>query len=140
MNKQHSGLKDCEFCKGRKVTCLEVLMGRMKDSPLTDELQGNLEVLLVAANLFRAKYGKPLKISSGYRPSSQNAAAGGAKRSTHLICQAIDFADQNGEIKEWIKNNPNVLVECGIYQESPEKTKEWVHIQTRKTSKRIFQP
>ncbi len=142
MTKLHNGLKDCEFCKERKVKCYEVLMGRMVANPLTDEMQQNLEGLLIAANLFRAKYGKPLRISSGYRPLANNTTAGGAKRSAHLVCMAVDFADQDKAIKEFISKNTNILEECDLYMESPEKTASWCHLQTRKTisGKRIFQP
>lgn len=140
MSKLHTGLKDCEFCKGRKINCLEVLMGRMRLNPLTDEMQQNLEALLVAANLFRTKYGKPLNISSGYRPQAQNAAAGGAKKSTHLSCQAIDFSDKDKAIKEYIKKNPTVLEECGLYMEHPDHTPSWCHVQVRPTKNRIFIP
>lgn len=142
MTKLHTGLKDCIFCKGNKITCLEVLMGRMKLNPLSNEQQINLEDLLIATNLFRNKYGKPLTVSSGYRPPTENTAAGGAKNSTHLSCQAIDFNDRDKLIKEWITKNPQVLVECNLYQESPAHTPTWVHVQTRKTKSgnRVFIP
>ncbi len=142
MNIIHTGISTCVHCKDRKINCLEVLMGRMKEHPLTDEMQTNLEGLLVAANKFRAKYGKPLTISSGYRPAAQNAAVGGAKKSSHLMCQAIDFNDKSKTLKDWVKSNPSVLEECDIYQEDPTYTSTWLHIQTRKTAsgKRIFIP
>lgn len=142
MKIEHTGLKDCKFCIGRKINCLEVLMGRMRLNPLTEEMQNNLEGLLIAANKFRDFYGKPLIVSSGYRPAAENTSAGGAKKSTHLVCQAIDFNDKSKELKDWLKKNPDILEKCNLYQESPDYTPTWVHIQTRKTAsgKRIFIP
>jgi uncharacterized protein YcbK (DUF882 family) len=142
MIKLHTGFKDCVHCKDRKINCLEVLMGRMKENPLTEEMQTNLEGLLVAVNKFRAKYGKPLTISSGYRPAAQNVLAGGAKKSSHLMCQAVDFNDKSKTLKDWVKSNPSILEECDLYAEAFEYTGTWLHVQTRKTvsGKRIFIP
>lgn len=139
---KHTDNLKCPFCVGRKVNCSEVLMGRTKQFPLDPENQHNLEYLLLKINLFRDKYNKPLIVSSGYRPSSINQAVGGAKKSAHQTCQAIDFIDKDGKIKEFLKQNPNLLEELDLYQEHPDYTKTWVHLQTRKTKsgKRIFIP
>ena len=39
----------------------------------------------------RAHYGRPLIISSGYRSRRHNRRVGGARRSLHMGCKAIDF-------------------------------------------------
>lgn len=122
------------------VTRAEVLMGRDKEYPLTKELEANLAVLLEKLNKFRQKYAKPMLVSSGYRPGKYNKAAGGAKSSCHLTCEACDFKDSDGKLKEFIKKNPKVLEECDLYMEAPEDTPTWVHLQTRATKNRIFKP
>jgi zinc D-Ala-D-Ala carboxypeptidase len=142
MKYNHTGLKDCIHCKNRKINCLETLMGRMRLNPLTEEMQNNLEDLLVKVNKFREKYGKPMVISSGYRPAVENEAAGGAKLSAHKTCQAIDFGDKDKQLKEFVKKDPKVLEECDLYMEAAEDTPTWIHLQNRKTKSgnRIFKP
>lgn len=120
----------------------EVLMGRQLEYPLTPELEANLETLLKALNKLRKAYGKPMVVSSGYRPGKYNVAAGGAKKSNHMTCQACDFKDANGDLDKWCMANLNVLEECGLYLEHPDATKGWCHLQTTapKSGNRVFKP
>lgn len=118
----------------------EVLMKRDIEFPLTKELEANLKKLLENLNKFRQKYGKPMLVSSGYRPGKYNKSAGGAKSSAHLSCEACDFKDADGKLKEFVKKNPTVLEECDLYMEAPESTPTWIHLQTRATKNRVFKP
>ncbi len=118
----------------------EVLMGRDKEFPLTPDLEANLTKLLTALNGLREKYGKPMIVSSGYRPGKYNTAAGGAKNSSHLSCEACDFKDSSGELKKWCTDNVPVLEEFGLYMEDPTRTPTWLHVQIRPTKNRIFKP
>ena len=125
-----------------KVSRDEVLMGRDKEFPLTPELEANLAKLLPAINKFRDIYGKPLKVSSGYRPGAFNQAAGGAKKSNHMLCLAVDFQDVDGSLKLYCSNNLKVLEECGLYLEDPASTPTWVHLQCvpPRSGNRVFKP
>lgn len=116
----------------------EILMGRDKEYPLDEDLEANLKDLLVAVNKLRKKYNKPLYVSSGYRPGKYNVAAKGAKNSAHLVCQAVDFKDKDGELKKFC--TVEVLKECGLYMEHPDATPTWCHVQIRPTKNRIFKP
>lgn len=119
----------------------EVLMGRDTEFPLTDELESNLARLLDSLNQFRDIYGIPMIVTSGYRPGHYNTDAGGAKGSAHLVCMACDFADADGAMKSWIKENPDVLVTCGLWQEAPASTPTWVHLDIRdRGSRHVFLP
>ena len=124
------------------ITREEVLMGRDKQYPLTPELERNLQELLRRLNLFRQMFGKPMRVSSGYRPHSINAKVGGAVNSAHLYCQAADFYDTDKAIRKFILEHPSVLEECDLYCEDFSFTPTWVHLQTRPTrsGKRIFKP
>lgn len=122
------------------ISRAEVLMGRDKQHPLTPELEANLEKLLKALNVFRQAYGKPMRVTSGYRPSTFNTKAGGARRSAHMTCEACDFADSDGAIKQWALANLNVLEQTGLYMEHPDATPTWCHLQTRPTRNRVFRP
>lgn len=122
------------------VTRQEVLMNRDVEYPLNFTLEANLAVLLMAINKLRQRWGKPLIVSSGYRPGKYNEAAGGAKRSAHLYCEAVDFSDPEQKLSTWIKNNPDILYHCGLWMEDPEYTKTWCHLDIKPRNNRIFKP
>ena len=122
------------------ITRDEILMGREKQSPLNKDQEDNLSKLLIAVNIFRKAYGKPMIVTSGYRPSAINAAIGGAKKSSHMSCQAVDFKDTDGKLAKWCLENIKVLEDARLYMEDPESTKGWVHLQIRPTRNRVFKP
>jgi hypothetical protein len=122
------------------ITREEILQGRDKEYPLSQELEANLTGLLAAVNQFRSIYGKPLLVSSGYRPGRFNKAAGGAKGSFHLVCKAVDFQDADGKLKEYCVHNLLVLEACGLWMEAPERTPTWVHLDIHPRTNRIFRP
>lgn len=118
--------------KHKYFTREEFLMGRDKTDPLTPEMEENLDNLLTALDGLREAYGKPMRISSGYRPASVNKAVGGAKKSAHMTCEACDFKDTTGELDEWLLDNVKILEKLGLYVESIQHTPGWAHLQTRK--------
>lgn len=123
----------------------EILMGRDSEYPLTPELQENLDRLLVAVNLVRRVWGRPMIVSSGYRPGHYNRVAGGSSRSAHLTLEAIDILDTRGELAQYLLNNLSLLEDSGLWMEDPRYTKTgpdggWVHLQTRPTRNRVFIP
>ncbi len=122
------------------ITFDEILMGRDVDEPLTHEMIYNLFDLLPRLNLVRFHYGKPLYVSSGYRPPSINASVGGAKRSSHLLCMAVDFRDPTGEFAKWCLDNLDIIEKAGLYMEDPDYTMGWVHLQSRATNSNPFIP
>lgn len=65
-----------------------------------------------------------------------------AMGSSHLYGAAVDIADADGKLKAWLKANPNKLVECGLWMESPEYTKSWCHLQSYAPASfnRVFKP
>lgn len=121
-------------------TRAELLHGRDKQFPLTPEMEVNLENLVKAVTPIRIAWGKPMVISSGYRPASINASVGGAKLSAHQTCQAVDIVDKDGKLAEWLLNNLTLLEDNGIFMEDPRFTNGWVHLQTRPTRNRVFIP
>jgi hypothetical protein len=117
----------------------EILMGRDKQYPLNKDQEANLAVLLDRINKVRAKYGKPMLVSSGYRPAAINAkVAGAAKMSSHTLCMAVDIRDLNGEVRNWVLSNLDFLQSVGLWIEDFRWTPTWCHFQIRPASKRIF--
>jgi hypothetical protein len=124
------------------ITKNEILMGRDATHPLSPKLVSNLEKLLACLNKFQNIYGKPMVVSSGYRPSGFNSAAGGAKRSNHIQCLACDFVDTDSALDSFCVGSPHVLESCGLFLEHPKWTNGWCHLQcvTPASGKRIFVP
>ena len=121
---------------------LQEMMGLNKYEDLTSELQANAQEELRRVNIFRGIYDKPMYVNSGYRTVEHNASIGGAKNSSHCTCQAIDFKDNDGELKKYISENPDILEKADLYMEAPESTPGWCHLQSRPipSGNRIFKP
>lgn len=104
------------------------------------ELEANLQNLLLCLNKFRSLYAKPMFVNSGYRTEEYNTSIGGAKNSAHCLCMAADFADSDRALCNFILRDESILEACGLYMEDPDRTPVWVHLQTRPTIYRIFEP
>jgi hypothetical protein len=120
------------------ITREEILRG----VEIPEAMEGNLKVLLERLNKFRAWYGKPMIVTSGYRDPGRNAEVGGSTQSSHMTCQAADFRDTDGLIAARVLANREKLVEFDLYMEDPEFTKGWCHLQWRPTrsGNRVFKP
>lgn len=124
------------------INASEILMGREKEYPLTKDMEYNLLGLIHKVNMLLMEYPNEVKVSSGYRPGKYNVNAKGAKNSPHLTCEAVDFADKDGEFAKWCILNVSLLSKLGLYMEEPAHTKGWVHLQIRpvKSGRIIFKP
>src|ERR1043165_8592753 len=101
------------------ITRQEVLMDRDQLAPLDAKLEMNLTALLHALNQLRTLYGKPMIVTSGYRPFAVNLKYGGAKRSNHMKCLACDFRDDDGSLDQWCIDHLKDLERFGLYLEDP---------------------
>jgi uncharacterized protein YcbK (DUF882 family) len=105
---------------------------RLKSPELTDEVKSNANLLLMGVSNFLKEIGidpDKVKVSSGFRPSDVNASIkGAAKKSSHLIGNAIDLEDFDGKIDEAVAKHSELLRKYGLFQENPDNTKNWCHI------------
>lgn len=125
----------------KTITATEYLMGRASIDDLSEQEQANMGELLSVVNNLLADFGEYRKVNSGYRRSIDNNAAGGAKGSAHLTCQAVDLEDKDGELQAFC--TLEVLEKYDLYaEEDPKGIRNWVHLQTRpvRSGKRIFIP
>lgn len=114
---------------------------------LTKEVISNLEALLPRINALLQELGiKSSRISSGFRPSQVNAATkGAAKKSNHMLGNAIDIIDDKSQSLA-NRLNPEILAKYNLYMEDKSatigKATNWVHLQSvpPKSKKRIFLP
>ena len=88
----------------------------------------------LAENVFepiREHFGKPIRLSSGYRSAALNKAVGGASSSQHCKGEAIDI-DMDGtdiknvEIFNFIKDNVNF--DQLIWEFGTDTNPDWVHV------------
>lgn len=112
------------------------------DNNPTPEHLNNLK--LIAEKVFepiRKHFGKPIKVSSGYRSKVLNAATPGASEtSQHSTGEALDL-DQDGMttgvtnkmVFEFIKNN--VIFDQLIWEFGTEYNPDWVHVSYESTGK-----
>ena len=138
------------------ITLADYFMGRDKThkKELTDEHLNNARVMVEKANSiisilsennisFERNPKTGTIISSGWRPASVNARVkNAAPKSKHMLCQAVDIYDPEGEIDEWLVTNEAVLRSVGIHIEHPSATKGWSHWQCvpPKSGRFIFYP
>ncbi len=125
-------------------------MGRDTQYPINVDQSNNLDRLILSLIPVRIAWGKPMIVSSGYRPGVYNSKAGGAKTSAHMSCQAVDIIDKDGKLAEWCLNNLDILEQNGLYLEDPrytyiinsegERVNGWIHLQTKPTKRRVFIP
>lgn len=123
------------------ITRDDFFMGRDKAYPqdLTPEIEDCAKQTIERANLlltrFRADTGDTYarKVNSGWRPPAVNAATpGAARKSKHMLGQAIDIDDDNGALDDWLMTPEGeaAMREIGLWHEHPRDTPQWSHIQT----------
>ena len=123
----------------------EILMGRDEShkTDYTQEVSDNIDKLLIPLNKFREAYGKPMTVTSGWRPPSINAGTtGAAKKSNHMLGLACDFLDKDGALDKFCMENLSLLEDLGLYLEHPDSTPNWCHLQCvpPKSGNRVFKP
>ena len=123
------------------ITMKEILRNGEELYTLPVSTHKNLIKLHTIMNVVRRAYGKPMVVTSGYRSPSYNKSIGGSPKSAHCNGLALDVRD-DGKIKDWIKDNIELMELLGLYFEDFNFTKTWVHFTIRppKSGNRFFRP
>lgn len=97
-------------------------------------------------NPLRERLGKPIKVTSGYRPLALNKAVGGAPNSNHLYGCAADIhtgndsSDNVSIVTSLLSLNipyDEVICEGAIFNKNGELVScKWVHVALRQTNNR----
>jgi len=97
----------------------------------SDKVISNLNELVEnILDPLREAYGKPIKISSGYRSQRLNTIIGGAVNSQHLLGQAADIQaldGRNNVLFEMIKAH-NLPFDQLIWEYGTKTNPAWVHV------------
>ena len=103
---------------------------KIKNTPSV-EVQQNIEELLDVLDDLREFYGKPIKITSGYRCTELNRLVGGSPTSAHAIGYAADlqpvqgsFEEFKASVLEWLDKSGVKFDQCIIERS---KSAQWVH-------------
>ena len=95
------------------------------------EIKQNIEKLLEVLDGLREFYGKPIKITSGFRCAELNKLVGGSPTSAHVIGYAADlqpigdtFENFKASVLKWLKKSRVKFDQC-ILERS--KSTQWVH-------------
>ena len=95
------------------------------------EVQQNIEKLLEVLDGLREFYGKPIKITSGFRCTELNKLVGGSPTSAHVIGYAADlqpiqgsFEEFKAEVLRWLDTSGVGFDQCIIERN---KNTQWVH-------------
>jgi len=79
----------------------------------------------------RSHFGKPLKVHSGFRGRTLNAAVGGAETSQHLTFQAADFHVEGVDLVtvfDWIRKESGLAFGQVILEGSSPANPTWIHL------------
>ena len=129
------------------ITLPDFWMGRDEQYPLalTPDIRRNAITTVALANALMAVFGQSRKVNSGWRPPAVNAATpNAAVMSKHMLGQAIDLADPEGELDDWLMGAAGLaqMEKLGLWHEHPAATKGWAHLQTvpPRSGRRTFYP
>ena len=116
------------------------------------EHKNNYQVVSKRVAAVLLKFGEKRSVTSGYRSMEDHLRIYRKKgitdkakipmKSKHLFGQAVDIADSDGKLKEFLKKNVSLLEENGLWCEDFDHTKTWVHFQivAPASGKRFFIP
>jgi len=79
----------------------------------------------------RDHFGKPVKVHSGFRGRTLNAAVGGADTSQHLTFQAADFHVEGVELVDvfdWIRKSSGLAFGQVILEGASPENPTWIHL------------
>ena len=137
------------------ITESEILKA-VKKEDMPEDHQKNLEELLEKINKVRYAWGKPMRVTSGYRSKEDQIRiykdlAAQRKQvfdeskipwgSAHLKCAAVDISDPDGSLYDWTHDNEALMEEIGVWMEvKDDQARVHFQIYAPKSGKRWFSP
>ncbi len=120
-----------------------------KEHRMGKDHEMNLTVLHYKMNFLRARWKRPMIITSGYRSATEHIEIYKRKgvvrppmKSWHLHGAACDVYDPQGELQKYILDNLEWIQGLDLYMEHFDHTPTWIHFQIYPPSsnKRFFIP
>lgn len=90
---------------GPYFTLGEYLQYDQRRIPQSKSVKLNSYKILLELHKIRCQWGRPIRITSGYRPEKINQAVGGVSNSRHISGDAVDISDAKGDtlkLQSWL--------------------------------------
>ena len=105
------------------------------DNTIPEEIMPNAKLMAATLETIRAKFSRPIRVTSCYRSPEVNKAVGGSPKSAHLNALAVDFTVEGFDnrrvceiLKTMLTNFDQIIYEFG--------ESGWVHLGLSKTAPR----
>ncbi len=137
------------------ITQKEILRDVQVDA-MPEDHQANLKELLAKINKIRYAWGKPMRVTSGYRSRADQIRiykelAAQRKQtfdeakvpmgSAHLKAAAVDISDPDGSLHAWTMANEALMEEIGVWMEvKDDQARVHFQIYAPKSGNRWFKP
>lgn len=115
----------------QELTYSDTAVQKHIDNRPSKEIESHLIELMDTLDSLRAFYGKPIKVTSGYRSKPLNKAVGGSDTSVHMIGYAADLKPCKDTMDTFIR----VVKEWGethdfdqLLVEKNSKGNRWIHL------------
>lgn len=117
---------------------------------LDKTMRDNASNLLTRVNRLMRQFGQNRRIVRGFAPTlridSETAYADAEMflPSRHQTAEALDLADPEGDLDQWLLDNQKFLESCGLWIEHPATTRGHCHLQSVPpkggSRRRVFYP
>ena len=103
----------------------------ISNNPTKQHKQNLVKLCEEVLEPIREHFGRPIKISSGYRSKTLNRAIGGSKTSDHSLGRAADFEIDglsNYQVAKWIEKNLNYRQLILEFYTPGQPNSGWIHV------------
>jgi uncharacterized protein YcbK (DUF882 family) len=128
-------MSDIRWKKGETLKLSKYFTSKEFENSTDTEFMLDPE-LIVLLDLIREEFGKPIRITSGYRSPAHNAKVGGSPRSQHMLGKAADITP--GQFSSSELDRLYAICEKHSLAVGDGRKRGFIHIDTRKDAKRRF--
>lgn len=102
---------------------------------LDKALRDNANILLTRVNRLMRQFGENRRVVRGFAPSVECLEPFRQFKepflpSRHQSAEAVDLADPEGDLDQWLLDNQRLLESCGLWIEHPATTRGHCHLQS----------
>lgn len=134
--------------RSEKPITLQDYFGKMVLVALDKTLRDNATTLITRVNRLMRQFGQDRYVLLGFQPTPDAVfdieQYQAFLPSKHQTAEAVDLADPEGDLDQWLMDNQKFLESCGLYIEHPATTRGHCHLQTVPpkggSRRRIFYP
>lgn len=112
-------------------------------------VRDNASNLLTRVNRLMRQFGQNRRVVRGFAASVECPSPADQYRepflpSRHQTAEAVDLADPDGDLDQWLLDNQRLLESCGLFIEHPATTRGHCHLQSVPpkggSRRRVFYP